>query len=847
MNIQLNLRAFSLMIVALFVVNQNSNAVTGDVIDDFLYYGMACNGYANAVWADVDGDGSWDTQVVITTINGEGEVNDVDPSDKEYFFTFQSALSTDCSYASEDRGRLVIHFVDINAPGFDMTDPATWTYIGINYISIKAEHDHAVRPGATPGLEYQLVQAYEEMGQSGEVTGVITPIAYTLPFSFIDQYDFTNETGIKELYISTDFAENSLDDLILGNELIPGIISLFDLSGSMTWSHEGIMGVPESDQRLTFAKNASLAFTDLLYLNFADEVNMGIAGFPPQPWIYGAGCNGQEIFAVDLLSSANYTTITTSTIPNLTAAGNTPLLAGMQNALGMFGDEMSKAIVLLSDGYHNCPSTITLPNSEVNNLVDDLNDEGISVYTIGFGRPTDVDHPLLEELASQTGGEFYDVTGDPGFDPSWDPAVTLDATYAKILADGLDLDFIADPQGQIAKDEEIRVKIPVNQLDAKVSFHVSWKMAQQKYIDVQILSSDGNPLPVRQAGITYKHKKNFTIVSVDSRFLKFRGKVTDTPWELVLSGKNIQEGKEPYQYNVLTKSKVKLHTWFDKGAYNTGEQMLLSLEVLMNNKRIKDLEKITIDITKPEDGLGNWLANNKVDPSQIMAAREKWNIEKLNLVQLKSKILVDEMKVAYPGRIKAKSIEFHDDGKNGDREAGDGIYVASFGNLDKEGNYIFNISVAGKVKEKLAFERQAQLQQYVNVDIDLGNLLADIIDTQRKIKGQTIFNIKLMPKDNFGNIPYPSFMRKVELSLNKGCLKGDLIDNMDGTYTQKVVVPGNIDPADVDIKISVGQQSYVQKIDEGSQSWLNKYVTVRLLLIVVIVLLLLVIIRRRKS
>ena len=48
-------------------------------------------------------------------------------------------------------------------------------------------------------------------------------------------------------------------------------------------------------------------------------------------------------------------------------------------------------------------------------LPADINAADIRAYTIGFGRPTDVDHPLLAELASQTSGSFYDATV-PGFE-----------------------------------------------------------------------------------------------------------------------------------------------------------------------------------------------------------------------------------------------------------------------------------------------------------------------------------------------------------------------------------------------------------------------------------------------
>jgi hypothetical protein len=61
----------------------NVSAVTDDIIDDFLSTaGLACGDTStmpspksdtNVVWADVDGDGTYDTQVVFTTLGGYAE------------------------------------------------------------------------------------------------------------------------------------------------------------------------------------------------------------------------------------------------------------------------------------------------------------------------------------------------------------------------------------------------------------------------------------------------------------------------------------------------------------------------------------------------------------------------------------------------------------------------------------------------------------------------------------------------------------------------------------------------------------------------------------------------------
>ena len=58
-----------------------SHADTGDVIDDFLAAATGVRwcvtptgSQAGAVWADVDADGTYDTQLVFTTASGEASV-----------------------------------------------------------------------------------------------------------------------------------------------------------------------------------------------------------------------------------------------------------------------------------------------------------------------------------------------------------------------------------------------------------------------------------------------------------------------------------------------------------------------------------------------------------------------------------------------------------------------------------------------------------------------------------------------------------------------------------------------------------------------------------------------------
>jgi hypothetical protein len=220
-------------LISVFILLQGvAMAVTGDVIDDFLFYGTACEGYANAVWADVDNIyngttyGNYETMVVFWTITAEAyPVNEFTPPGKWYYLT---PVDTQCGGTEPwDRARVVVRFVDMLAAGFDQTNPDTWVYKDINSVSIKTSHDYCVATDKPYSQAYMSVLAYDEIEQNGVMAGTRTGDNGWL------RWDFASTNGIKELYITSDFCENNLDDLILDY-----VVSCTDNDGD-TFSPEG--------------------------------------------------------------------------------------------------------------------------------------------------------------------------------------------------------------------------------------------------------------------------------------------------------------------------------------------------------------------------------------------------------------------------------------------------------------------------------------------------------------------------------------------------------------------------------------------------------------------------------
>ena len=69
-----------------------------------------------------------------------------------------------------------------------------------------------------------------------------------------------------------------------------------------------------------------------------------------------------------------------------------------------FGEAKNKAIILLTDGYHNAGKT------SPKMAVEKAKKLGIKIYTIGIGKKSDYDVAMLETIAKQSGAKSYSAS-----------------------------------------------------------------------------------------------------------------------------------------------------------------------------------------------------------------------------------------------------------------------------------------------------------------------------------------------------------------------------------------------------------------------------------------------------
>ena len=582
------------------------------------------------------------------------------------------------------------------------------------------------------------------------------------------------------------------------------VVLLLDRSGSMDWGQDGSFNVAEPARRITLAKQAAIPFLWMLNYFNPCSVNFAIAAFPHQPQ---QACEGQVVSELALVQESTMATAIETTIPGLTPGGSTPLLAGIDTAADLVGNASRKALVLLSDGFQNCPSIAATEASQITQRIQDLNANEIRVHAIGFGQPAEVPHDLLNEIASATEGGYYDVTSDPNFNPeAWDPGNALQERYKAILVDTLQLETTADPLTVIRGGETHIHDFHISKSDKNVVVYVSWATFQRDRLSLAITASDGQKVLLTNppAGVQHMGGDTFQIIAFESFFLKQPGKVGSDPWQIRVSLADSAEGQlEKYQYSVINRSNLKMNIKFDRKAYQTGDAIVISASLSEGSQPITGLRNIGIQITRPQEGLGNWFAKHPIQLTALKQVPQKQGQENLSTLHRKAIYLTKNNQISLPQRTRPELVQMVDDQTHSDAKANDGVYSARFSDTRQQGTYVFYIQAAGTTEAGIPFKREKVIEKYVTIKVDPSFTAVEAIrrpDAERDIRA---YEIRVTPKDAMGNYLGPGHAGSIKLEASKGEWIESLHDHLDGTYAQVLAIPKAVQPQAVNLKLNV--------------------------------------------
>lgn len=167
------------------------------------------------------------------------------------------------------------------------------------------------------------------------------------------------------------------------------VMLIIDVSGSMRDALPG-----DEETKLDAAKESAKTFID--YLNMTRD-RVGIVSF--------------STTAILVSSLTNDSAEAKSKIDGLSAGGWTNIGDGISEANQEFDsngrqDDVLWVIILLSDGKANRPPPEEYAREYALSQAENSSAMGIRVYTIGLGAKSDIDEPLLKEIATN-GGKYY--------------------------------------------------------------------------------------------------------------------------------------------------------------------------------------------------------------------------------------------------------------------------------------------------------------------------------------------------------------------------------------------------------------------------------------------------------
>lgn len=564
----------------------------------------------------------------------------------------------------------------------------------------------------------------------------------------------------------------------------PGVVMLFDLSGSMNNAANGDAGAPADQQRLSIAKRAAKPFLELLDIYGSGVAEFAIAGFSGS----GASCLAKTETSMSVINTASLTdaigsgAVSAGAIDALAATGSTPMLAGLQHALSLFSNHDEKAIVLLSDGYHNCPSSIDVGDEALSGVIAQLNGSGASVHAIGFGRPSDIDHPVLESLASETSGQFHDVTV-AGFEPEeFVPDVELASTYKNILMNHLDLSSAVDPLARVLSGQPNTHEIQLSPYDNRVSFFVSWQTPMANRLAVTLRASDNALISEANPGVDIRRGENYHLITVDPVQLLKPDRVGEKPWTLTVNGKSLKANEtETYQYSVILASDLTLMPIVEAASWQTGDIVTVKASLRKGSVPIVGASSVYAEVLKPKQGLGNWFAADKAFNQKAMGALKSQQVKQADRLgdrTLKARYL-ESQGLAFPGNMTSEKLPLFDDGSHGDVTENDGVYTNTYTDTREQGSYAFRIRASGSLADGAGFQREALVKRVVK-----SHFSASKSDVDFALDENQALTLTITPKDALGNYIGPGYKGKFSFVTEQFDTQEGMIDHLDGRYSQ---------------------------------------------------------------
>ncbi len=576
------------------------------------------------------------------------------------------------------------------------------------------------------------------------------------------------------------------------------IAFVLDDSGSMLTAPDGTLAV--NGQRrwdhLVSVANLSL---DLIAVFGANGGNLGVIRFP--------GATGN---AVDNLPSYDLVPSTAiqasmkaaeNTISSVTPWDSTPMDYGLQRALGGAappyfspapGDIANDVrwMLLLSDGAWNVGAD---PHTEIGNLAA----KNIKVFSVGFGTAGQFDSQTLDDLATGTGGQAYQVTVDPNYDYN-----QLASQFKAALKTGLtSLSSAADPDAVYVFGAPPTVHaIAITPYDTKVAFLITWDTPQVDRLVLTLQTPLGETLDPKNAaigaypGVTFTQSNRHALYMVDSAYLAGAGgRARYGIWSMIVQGSVLDTATaavvrelERYAYDAIVESSLRLSASLGSTRTSAGEEIEIAAVPTLRGLPLTKAN-VAVEISGPGVSVDNWLAGIPITAAEYAAAKDKLGQSDVSALYIKAYV-VQQKGFVYNAASNSVTIPLID-------ERGDGHYSAKFAATSVPGPYSFLVSAQGQTPDGVAYLRQKPANVVSAAKPDPTFTLLDW--NYQSFAGSTTLVLTFTPRDRFGNVVLldPARPNLIGVSVQGGATASPVTTLFDGAYSVTISYPSTATPS----------------------------------------------------
>ncbi len=639
---------------------------------------------------------------------------------------------------------------------------------------------------------------------------------------------------------------------------------LVDCSGSMSWRPDASETTVEVETRLFFAKQPAREINNWVK-SFTDGLGyLGLTTFPGQ-------C-GEATGSVNVKVGID---VSNSTQPPIAvqladvAGGGidprfagTPMQEGIDAALADMNARISdparppqaadrpnlrQSMLMLSDGAQH--------QGDARNSIPALQAAGVRLYTIGYGVPGsgEVDHALLEQLANDTQGEFWDANANNPFD--------LFNAFKNAIRVWLGLESIVDPEGTIRAGQTRQHEVCVDDRAYGLTFVVDWDRNAVGGVNLTLRSPKGETITPSTSGISYFGDRMFAQYVI--RGSRVRGGAGAGLWTMNLTGGAIPANADTrYSYSAMAQTSVKAERV--KGARPwAGVARLLEIQLAnwvmpvvpatrprppVDPRPEPDplpvVPRVTLHFDAPAASFGTWLATTPVErewffgaeaqatrpvsgfslvrplfASQQQAGEQRVPTERdgerLTIAQRKAWALTRIANRPFVDPRVRDSLVLYDDGTHGDRIANDGIHAALMPAHRFDGVVNLKVDVfARDTTRRTCLQRDLRFTDLLlarvtpaliraNVlwhrDYDVARFFdpgtPELLPKEAPPAGSKRSIVAFTPKDSLGNHWGPGRASVIRFASSDAKLVGPVIDNWDGSYLQVLEHASDVRPS----------------------------------------------------